>query len=148
MIWNLRRVSVAILLLTAAAASWYLTRALAERYKQPRAAPAIANEEGIDYYIHDFRSAVMDDNGERKYTLTALLLKHYPHEHTVRLTKPHLVKYEAGAAVIDARADSGQLHNVTKELRMSGSVRIVQRGRPPSGRDSETTTTQLRILLN
>lgn len=143
MTWDLRKALVAALLLAAVGASWWILQMLTEQ----QATTATVARQDPDYSIEGFRATVMNAQGQRKYTLTAELMQHYPHNETMRLTKPHLVQYNAGRAPIHMQADFGHLDDVNKEIVMTGNVKIV-RGSDSSGQGSELTTTMVRILLD
>ncbi len=142
--WDLRRLAIGIVLLLAASASWWFLR----NVEQPEASNALTVQvqKQPDYYMENFHATVMDANGERKYTLEAELMQHYPHDHTVHLIKPHFVQFKGGRATINGWADVGSYDSVAKEIVMSGNVRVIQK-HDASSRGSETTTTRLRVLL-
>ncbi|MFQ5934817.1 MAG: LPS export ABC transporter periplasmic protein LptC [Acidiferrobacterales bacterium] len=144
MIWDLRRLMLGILLLAAAAGSWWFLRAMTE--PEPKARSPISAATDPDYFVENFRATVMNTNGRRRYTLAARLLEHYPHSHTVQLTDPHLVQFETGRPAIDAKADFGSYNRTSKEVTMSGNVLIVQ-NKSATSRGSETRTERLHILL-
>lgn len=88
----------------------------------------------------------MDADGERKYTLAAPLLRHYPQQQLAELTAPHLIQFQHGLPLVDARADHGWLDDAQRQVLLSGNVRVL-RGAGASGRASLTTTTEMRIFL-
>lgn len=143
MTWDLRRGLLAVFLLAAAAASWWFSHSVTE--SQPSL--AAGENRDPDYYIENFRATVMNTQGQRKYTLTAEIMKHYPHNETVRLDKPHLIRYKAGRGPIHTRADLGWLNNDNKEIVMTGNVKITHTG-DASSQSSEISTSQIRILLD
>lgn len=142
--WDLRRLAIGIVLLFAASASWWFLR----NVEQPESRIGLTAEaqKQPDYYMENFRATVMDADGERKYTLEAQFMQHYPHDHTVHLIKPHFVQFKAGHPTIKGWADVGSYDDIAKEVILSGNVRVIQK-RDASSRGSETTTTRLRVLL-
>ena len=142
--WDLRRFAVGIVLLFAAGTSWWFLRNVEQ--PESRARLTAETQRKPDYYMENFHATVMDAGGERKYTLEAQMMQHYPHDHTVHLIKPRFVQFKAGRPTINGWADVGWYDNVAKELILSGNVKIIQK-RDPSSRGSETTTTKLRVLL-
>ncbi len=141
---DLRRLLVGGLLLVAVGASGWALHTL--KVRTPGVGPAPPVEQGPDYSIEDFQATVMGPDGQRKYTISAPLLQHYPQEQAVRLTEPRLLQFREGRALVEARADQGWLHDSHKEVVLSGNVRVLHRS-GGAGRPSETTTTELRILL-
>lgn len=142
--WDLRRLAIGIVLLLAASASWWFLRNVEQ--PETRIRPTAEAQKQPDYYMENFRATVMDAGGERKYTLEAQLMQHYPHDHTVHLIKPHFVQFKAGRPTINGWADAGWYDDIGKEVILSGNVRVIQK-RDASSRGSETTTTRLRVLL-
>lgn len=140
---DVKRRLLAILLLVAAGASWWFLQAVTEQ----KAIIETVKKQDPDYYMENIRATVMDADGERKYTLTAESMQHYPHNDTVRLAKPHLIQYDVGRTPVHTWADFAWLDKTKKEVVMTGNVKIV-RGANSSGQTSEITTTMVRILLN
>lgn len=141
--WNVRRALLAALLLTAAGISWWLLKTITVQ----RPMMMTIDSQDPDYYIEDFRATVMDAQGQRKYTLTAERMQHYPHNDTARLTKPHLVQYSPGRAPVHTWADFARLDNATKEVIMTGNVKIIRENNS-SGQRTEMITTMARVLLD
>jgi lipopolysaccharide export system protein LptC len=142
---GLRRAAVAILLLLAAGTSWWVLHALntTEHVRRSTA----ANSQEPDYFIENFRATVMNDIGERRYTLAAQLLQHFPQDQSMRLTEPRLVQFTGGKPMVYARADFGRFNELSKEVTMTGHVKITRKSDSTSGRSSVTTADQLYILL-
>jgi LPS export ABC transporter protein LptC len=142
--WELRRLAIGVILLLAASASWWFLR----NVEQPKSSVQLTADaqKQPDYYMENFRAALMDADGQRKYTLEAQLMQHYPHNHTVHLIKPHFVQFKAGRATIDGWADVGWYDTVAKEVILAGNVKVIQK-RDASSRGSETTAARLRVLL-
>lgn len=142
--WDLRRLAIGIILLVAASASWWFLRAV-EQPTSKRGHATVAQKQP-DYYVENFRATVMDTDGQRKYTLEAELMQHYPRDHTLHLIKPHFVQFKAGHATMMGWGDVGWYDRPAREVVLSGNVRVVQKA-GASSRESETTTTKLRVLL-
>lgn len=144
MSWDWRRGITGLLLLAACITSGWTLYAL--RTAAPPPSPAALADQGPDYSIKDFRATVMGADGKRKYTLAAPLLRHYPEQQLAELTAPHLIQFQGGQPLVEARADQGWLDDAQQQVLLSGNVHV-RRGAGASGRASVTTTTEMRIFL-
>ncbi|MFQ5993959.1 MAG: LPS export ABC transporter periplasmic protein LptC [Acidiferrobacterales bacterium] len=141
--WNLKRALLGTFLVVAALTSWWLAQTITEG--QP---PLLARStDDPDYTMDNFRAAVMNAEGMRKYTLAAESMEHYPHNDTTRLTNPHLIQYDISRAPVHTWADLGLLNRQKKEIVMTGNVRMLREW-SSSERQTEMTTNEMRILLN
>ena len=144
MITNWRTLAIAIFLVLMSASSWWFLRTLKQPAEQLGAATAKGPQ--VDYYMENFRATFMGENGERKYMLKAELMQHYLNEDNLRLVKPIFVQFEAGREKINSRGDIGWYYKGKNEVFLLGNVKIVQMSDAAS-KLSETTTTELRVLL-
>jgi LPS export ABC transporter protein LptC len=124
--------------------SWWFLRSLEQPAQQVRTT-AVESEQ-VDYYMENFRATFMDTEGQRKYVLEAKLMQHYPRDHKLRLVKPIFVQFEAGREKLDSRGDIGWYYSADNEVVLSGNVKIIQMD-DTATKLSETTTTELRVLL-
>ncbi len=138
-----RRLAIAAALLLLAAGSWWLTRAVGP------AAPVFngSARHDPDYTIQDFTSTVMNEQGHRRYTLSATLLVHYGDDGTSDLTQPYLIQYREGLAPVYTRADRGLIPKDDQKIIMSGNVESAQ-GRDPKSAGGEIRTDRMTILLD
>jgi LPS export ABC transporter protein LptC len=143
-ITNWRTLAIAIFLLLMSLGSWWFLHTLRQPVKQAR--PTAVESEQVDYYMEHFRATFMDAEGRRKYVLKAELMQHYPRDHKLRLVKPIFVQFEAGREALNGRGDVGWYYSESREVFLSGDVKIVQIGDNAS-KVSETRATELRILL-
>jgi LPS export ABC transporter protein LptC len=145
MAFDLRQGLLAVLLLTAATASWWFLQHITEP------APSLTADENESrepsYYIENFETTVMNEGGQRKYTLIADTMQHYEYNETLRLDKPHLIRYKVGRVPIHARADLAWFDDNKKEILMTGNVKITRTG-SSTDQNSEMSTPKLRILLD
>ena len=141
---NWRTLAIAIFLLLTSVSSWWFLRALKQPVEQ-EPTTAVKGPQ-VDYYMENFRATFMGEDGQRKYMLRAKLMQHYPHDHKLRLVKPVFVQFEAGRETINSRGDIGWYYSESNEVFLLGNVKIVQTGNGAS-KLSETTTTELRVLL-
>ena len=138
-----RRLAIAAALLLLAAGSWWLTRAVGP----PVPVFDRSAHHDPDYTVQDFTTTVMNEQGRRRYTLSATLLIHYGDDGVSDLTQPYLVQYSEGQAPVYTRADRGQIPKGGKEIIMSGNVESV-RGRDPKSAGGEIRTDRMKILLD
>lgn len=143
MTFDSRRGLLALLLLTAALASWWLL----QRTTEPTPSLATSESREPSYYIDNFEATVMNEAGQRKYTLTADTMQHFEYNETLRLDNPHLIRYTVGRVPIHAKAELAWFDDRKKEILMTGNVTITRTG-SSSDQNSEMLTPKLRILLN
>ena len=143
MAFDLRTGLLAVLLLTSAIASWWFLHHITK----PAPSLAAGESQEASYYIDSFKATVMNEEGERKYTLTADTMQHFDYSETLRLDNPYLIRYKVGRLPIHAKADLAWFDDRKKEILMTGNVKITRTG-SSSDQNSEMSTPKLRILLN
>lgn len=146
MTFDLGRGLLAALLLMAAIASWWFLQLATE----PTPSPKITESEEPNYYIDSFEATVMNEQGQRKYTLTADTMQYFEYNETLRLDNPHLIRFTGdtvGRVPIHAKADLAWFDDNRKEIVMTGNV-IITRVGSGSDQNSEMATSELRILLD
>ena len=143
MAFDLRRGLLAVLLLTAAIASWWFL----QRITEPAPSLAAGESQEPSYYIDNFKATVMNEEGQRKYTLAAYTMQHFEYNETLRLDNPHLIRYTVGRVPIHTTADLAWFDDNKKEILMTGNVKITRTG-SSSDQNSEMSTPKLRILLD
>ncbi len=141
--FDLRRGLLAVLLLTAAIASWWFL----QRITEPAPSLAAGESQEPSYYIDNFKATVMNEEGQRKYTLAADTMQHFEYNETLRLDNPHLIRYTVGRVPIHTTADLAWFDDNKKEILMTGNVKITRTG-SSSDQNSEMSTLKLRILLD
>lgn len=143
MVFDSKRGLLALLLLAAAIASWWLL----ERTTESTISSTTSESREPNYYIDNFQATVMNEQGQRKYTLTADTMQHFEYNETLRLDNPYLIRYTVGDVPIHAKAELAWFDDRKKEIVMTGNVKITRTG-GKSDQDSEMSTPKLRILLN
>ncbi len=143
MAFDLRRGLLAVLLLTAAIASWWFL----QRITEPAPSLTTGESQEPSFYIDNFEATVMNEEGQRKYTLTADTMQHFEYNETLRLDNPHLIRYTVGRVPIHTTADLAWFDDNKKEILMTGNVKITRTG-GSSNQNSEMSTPKLRILLD
>ena len=99
------------------------------------AAVTVTDDSSPDYYIDNFTSTGVDNNGS-KYHLSATRLVHYAGE-AHYLTRPRIVQYSDGIAREITAAD-GRWDDAGEVVRLSGEVRVVE---------GDTVVTSRRMLV-
>ena len=143
MILDAKRFAMATALILLATGSWWLTRTVGVPEKtfdgKARHDP--------DYIIENFNATVMNEEGRRRYTLSATKLTHYGDDGSSELDRPYLVQYPTGLAPVHTRADKGQIPKDGNEILMSGNVRSAQ-GRDPQNAGGKIRADSMKILLD
>lgn len=98
------------------------------------------NRHDPDYILSDIVLRKLDENGQLKYTLRAVDVRHYPDDDTTDLVSPNLVHQNRkdGKPPVTISADHGRLSNDNDRVDLAGNVRIY---RPPFDKDEALTAT-------
>lgn len=143
MILDAKRLAIFATLLLLATGSWWLTRTVAVPEKtfdgKLRHDP--------DYTIENFNATVMNERGQRRYTLSAVQLVHYGDDGSSELEQPYLIQYREGSEPIHTRADKGWMPKNRSEILLQGNA-ISARGRDPRGAGGEIRVDKMKILLD
>ncbi len=143
MILDAKRLAITATLLLLAIGSWWLTRTVTVPDKvfdgKLRHDP--------DYTIENFSVTVMDERGQRRYTLSAVHMTHYGDDGTSSLDQPYLVQYREGSVPIHTRADKGWMPRDAGEILLEGNA-VSARGRDPRGAGGEIRVDKMKILLD
>lgn len=99
-----------------------------------------------DYYIENFTTTGMNQQGNPKYILRAARLVHYPDDNTSLLDKPHVTQFKPGEAPTNTYAESGWVSPDGDEVLLTGNVRII-RGKAGTNTGGVVTTNKLRLKL-
>jgi lipopolysaccharide export system protein LptC len=99
-----------------------------------------------DYILSNTVARKLDLNGQLKYTLRAVDIRHYPDDDTTDLTMPRLTHQNHGSAKppLTVSARRGHLSNDNKQVDLYEDVRI---HRPPSGKYEELTATMNALTV-
>ena len=143
MILDAKRITIAAALLLLATGSWWLTRTV----NTPEKPFESTTRHEPDYTIKNFNATVMNEQGRRRYTLSAPLLVHYADDGSSELTQPYLIQYRDGHAPVQTRADKGWMPRDRHEILMSGNVESAQ-GRDPQGAGGDIHAERMKILLD
>lgn len=138
-----KRAALALLLVAAAAGTWWLARSLT-------AAPATFDghlRHDPDYIVENFVATAMDEHGRLRYTLTAPRLIHYGDDESADIQRPHLVKYRPDAPPVHTRAEHGWIPKDRDVIVMTGNVRV-SRARGARSPGSTQYFDRMRVRLD
>ncbi len=77
-----------------------------------------------DYYLEDFSTLAMDDEGRPKSRLYAVYMAHYPHNDTAELLKPRMELFRDDKTPLFVRAEKGWATNNNEVILLHGKVRM------------------------
>jgi len=99
-----------------------------------------------DYIVSDAVLRKLDANGQLKYTLRAVDVRHFPDDDTTDLLKPRLTQQSSQPekAPVTVSADKGHLSNDNTRVDLTGNVFI---RRPAAGRDEELTASMPELTV-
>ena len=129
------------LFLAAAATAWLLqllgedTPAAGEVYHDP------------DYYMEDFTTLTLEDDGSPKSKLHAVYMAHYPTDDTTELLKPTMEIYRPERPPLNVSADKGWVTSDNEVILLRGGVRMWEDD-AAGERTLQVDTSEARILLN
>lgn len=109
--------------------------------------PLSGNRNQPDYVIEDFTSVVMNENGVRRYTISAPRLTHYPVDRAAVLEAPHLTQFPTQASPVHTRAKRAILPDDADRIVMRDDVRVTQ-GAHGTSAGGTVTTDEMTILLD
>jgi lipopolysaccharide export system protein LptC len=129
-------------LFVAAVATAWLLRTLGE---EPPAAGEIYHDP--DYYMEDFTTVTMEDDGSPKSKLYAVYMAHYPVDDTTELLKPTMEIYRAERPPLNVTADKGWVTSDNDVILLRGGVRMWEDDAAGT-RTLQVDTSEARILMN
>ena len=100
-----------------------------------------------DYYMEDFTTLTMDENGDPDYKLYAIYMAHYPDNDTTEVLKPTMEFYRSGKPPLHVIADKGWLTSRNEVVLLSGNVAFTEQdtaGDPVL----QINTESARLLIN
>jgi len=98
-----------------------------------------------DYYLENFSTLTMDQDGSPKNKLFAEYMAHYPDDNTTELIKPRLEVYRQGKTPIIAISDKGWVTADNEVILLSGAVKLWQ-DNINGERELELVTSDVKIL--
>lgn len=86
-----------------------------------------------DYILHNFHTLKTDTQGNAKYMLAAVEMKHFPDDDTTHLVRPHFTQYLAGKPYTQVESQSGIVTSDGEQVYMTGKVKVVRAATPQRG---------------
>ena len=131
---------LAVLLVLAAALSWWLRdspapRTAATEHKGPR---------DSDYYIRGLDVTRMTPNGTPAHRLRAKQVRHFTDDDTTQLEQPHLTVFQDQAPPWEVDADSALISADGDLVLLNGDV-LIERSGDASNRPMRIVTRNLRV---
>lgn len=118
-----KRVVIVSLVLGFAAILWWIATAL----NLPDQPIITGDSIAPDYIIEGLHLVRMNKNGNKKFSLSAKRLTHYPQENLARLDKATLVQYQRDGVTIHTSADRARFPDSGQEIYMQQNVRIIRK---------------------
>lgn len=138
---NQRTLILAGLFVAAAATAWLL-RTLGE--EKPVAGETFHDP---DYYMEDFTTLTMEQDGSPKSKLHAVYMAHYPVDDTTELLKPTMEIYRAERRPLNVSADKGWVTSGNEVILLRGGVRMWEDD-AAGARTLQVDTSEARVLMN
>ena len=98
-----------------------------------------------DYYMENFSTTTMEEDGSMKNRLSADYMAHYPENDTTELSRPYLEVFRNNKQPLMIIADKGWVTSDNEVILLTGAVKLWQ-NEPEGGRKMEIMTTDVRIL--
>ncbi len=100
-----------------------------------------------DYYMENFSTLTMEQDGSPKNRLYADYMAHYADDDTTELTRPRLEIYKPDKPPMVITSDKGWVTSDNKVILLSGKVNLWQNNREGL-RELEVITADVRVLLD
>ena len=139
----LQRLFILALLIGAAASSAWLLNWLS-----PDPGRALQTDaRAPDYYMEDFTTLTMNQDGKPKNKLSADFLAHYPHNDSTELVQPRMEIFREDKLPLYINAETGRLTGDDDTILLQGAVEMREyddAGSPVL----EVNTSQVKVLLD
>jgi len=135
------RWKIALLLSMLAIGSAWLLNRLAD----DKSTSTVLLHHDPDYYMEDFSTLTMEQDGTPKNKLLAEYMAHYPDDNTIELLKPKLEVYRENETPIFITADKGWVTADNEVILLSGAVKLWQDS-IDGNRELEVNTSDVKIL--
>jgi len=119
-----RRFSLTLILLAAAALSWWLSHGPEDLLFSPK--PLLRHEP--DYFLEDFSLTVAGDDGLPRYRMTGVSMTHYPDTDSALLQQPRLEITAAGGKLWIITAGQAQTEKNGEFVHLEEGVSIYRDG--------------------
>ena len=139
----IQRLFILALLIGAATGSAWLLKWLSEDPGRS----ARAGHHVPDYYMEDFTTLIMKQDGKPKNKLAAEYLAHYPDDDSTELIKPSMEIFREGKLPLYITAEKGRLEGDDDTILLYGIVKMWEYDETGSP-TLEVSTTDVRISLD
>ena len=136
-----RTVILAILLGVALASAWLLNRTV---QKESQVVAGLYRDP--DYYMEDFISYSMNNDGSLKNILRAVYMAHYPDNDTTELYSPEMEIFRADNVPLFIKAEKGWVTADNEIVLLQGKVRMWEINET-GGTDLQVDTTDVKVLM-
>jgi len=116
-----RNIMLVCLIIVAALSAWLLNRLTETESKQGSGVIGAP-----DYYLENFRTTVMREDGTPRNTLHAIYMAHYPDNDTSELLKPTMQLYRKGNRPYTVSADKGWITSDNEVILLKGAVEMTE----------------------
>lgn len=130
------------LCLAAGLTTWLLRYLSAER-----AGPDVGTFHDPDYYMENFTTLTMEEDGRPKHRLRAVYMAHYPADDTTELQNPAMEIYRIGRPPLYISADRGWVTEDNNVVILRGAVRLWEDD-PAGRRTLQVDTSEAKVLLD
>lgn len=138
-----QRIIILTLLAVAALGSTWLMN----RMGQQTAATATGESRVPDYYMEDFSTLSMREDGTPKDKLKALYMAHYPDDDTTELLQPEMEVYRRHDTPLYIRAEKGWVTANNEVILLKGKVKMWENDESGK-RTLEVDTSNVRVLMH
>lgn len=119
----IQRLFILALLIGAAAGSAWLLKWLSE---DPGRYALSADARAPDYYMEDFTTLTMDQDGKPKNKLSADYLAHYPYNDSTELVMPRMEIFREDEFPLHINAEKGRLEGDDDTILLYGIVKMLE----------------------
>lgn len=100
-----------------------------------------------DYILNNFTTTRTDENGELRYRLTALEMRHYPDDDTTELEKPQFERYETDKPFTTIEGNKGFVSADAETVEFIDDVKVVRQAFNGKG-EMVVLTDKLDVMPN
>lgn len=100
-----------------------------------------------DYILNNFTTTRTDENGELRYRLSALEMRHYPDDDTTELEKPQFERYEVDKPFTTIEGNKGFVSTDAKTVEFIDDVKVVRQAFNGKG-EMVVLTDRLEVMPN
>ena len=103
-----------------------LTFWLDQKVQPPARLPDGSSRHDPDFIVEGFSAVKMNEDGSRRYALSAKRMVHYPDDDSTNLELPKLVYFDYQRAPVTVRSDTAQSTQGNNDVFFEGDVQVVR----------------------